>query len=310
MRISVPGDRCVAHGPRAGLAAHGLARHGCGLGPTGLLLTAHRLTRHALGALARLTRRTHWALRTPGSPRLPTERGALGPSLGTTLAARHTLRISIPGNRRLAHRARAGLAAHGLTRHGRGLVTPLGSRRLTRYRALVPGLARLTRHARRTGLLALGRLPHGSARRGPASGPLHHRNRVLRRSLAIGRAGCGLGAEGGCLNPVLLGSRLTAHGALLPADGRRLEPGVAGLGWLGALSALLCGWRSPAFGRGAAHGGLGARRLGGGGGLGGFGLSGILAAHDGRQVKRLHLRRLIPGMAATRAFQRAAFLSQ
>lgn len=63
-----------------------------------------------------------------------------------------------------------------------------------------------------------------------------------------------------------------------------------------------------------ARGGLLARGLRGGrcGGLcvrGRGGSGGVVLAHDGREVERFHLRRLIPGVLAGGALQRTAFLA-
>lgn len=194
MLICVPGHCRVTDSTRTRLPAHGLARQSRSLRAARLLLTAHGLTRHALGARharlpPRLPRCAQWALR---PPERPPARGALGPTR-TTLAARHTLLISVPGDRRVAHGTRAGLAAHGLTRHSRGLGATLGARlaahglaahgcrlwsclcprRLAGDGALVPGLTRLARHTRLAGL-PLGRLPHGHTRLGGSTRTLHH----------------------------------------------------------------------------------------------------------------------------------------
>jgi hypothetical protein len=42
----------------------------------------------------------------------------------------------------------------------------------------------------------------------------------------------------------------------------------------------------------------------------GLGFLGVVVAHDRSEIEIVDLRRLVPGMAARRAFQRAAFLAQ
>ena len=286
-------------------------------------LAFHRLTSHRSSA------------RTSGGTRLPGDglsRCACG-TRGTWPALR--ARLLHPGHRLLADRARAGLASHRLPRERCGRGATLGPRSAGRARhgcrtrstlrtlrtwsTGAPLSAGLLRHPRDsllsdrtcaglafhglTGQCSRGGIGTASRRTGntglrwralcilPGIIVLIPRRRrrlplagrgSLRRAAHTERRGLNLrtaitgSTDGAGLN---LGTVIARR-----AEGARLHLRAIGTGR---------GLRA----RAAARGGL-------------FGLGDVFLAHDLGEIELLHLRRLIPGMAATRAFQRAAFLPQ
>lgn len=326
--LAGPRDSRVADRLRPCLTAHGLTRHRRSLGTLRAGLTAHGLRAHGspLGPA--------WSPRHP----LNSTRYSLRHSWLSTrpqrsgLDARRLARlIAAPGQGRIPDSLGAGLAAHGLAAHRRGLGT-------LRARLAAHGLAA---HCRRLGTLRAGLAAHGLAAHRRRLGTRRPRRRLLARGGPLVPGG------GRRLTRYLRLSRRSRETRHLARPRRRLLralqhrnralPGLAGTTHVTGLNAAalsakgcrlntvlaahlrallrgLLGGRLHRIGgggrRGAAHGGTLLCDLLRRGGFVGHGLRRVLAAHDGGKIQRLDLRRLIPGMPAAGALQRPALLPQ
>ncbi len=266
------------------LAAHRLSTE-CGrLRPT--RLSTSRLRAHRGGLRAALGT---WSTR--HSTHRATHRG------GTRSTLRSGLRRLHPRHRTLAWSARcslcSGLATHRLTAQssGRDRITrrTLGPRLRLARRRLILLHPRLLRPRR---LLTPGRLVAS-----------HHRNGTLRHRRRSGRAlrstadRCGDRLRRG-------GTRSTQRRGLYARALRRVR-GAERSGLHTSRTTARCrafGLRGDLRLRGNFTADLSDR--------GGLRLLGVVLAHDRSEIQILDLRRLVPGMAAGGAFQRAAFLPE